>query len=82
MLTLAKEFAKTHIHSEHAAIPHDVAVVLYFSTIAAALCHAGVRITTLDDSKLADGLKWCLARDWLEPSIRQLLMKAEKEIAG
>lgn len=73
LLELAKEFAKRCICSPHSPIPHDVARVLYFASIATALCRRGKRITTLSDNDVVDGIRWSLSRDWLSAGARNVL---------
>ncbi|MBT3295413.1 MAG: hypothetical protein HN383_09095 [Verrucomicrobia bacterium] len=73
LLKLAKEFAKRCLNSPHSVIPHDVARVLYFASIAAALSGCQRRISTLDDERLAAGLRWAMAREWLAPEARDVL---------
>ena len=73
LLELTKEFAKRSIAAPCSSIPHDVARVIYFSSIAAALCHCGRRITTLSDQRITDGISWALSLNWLEDNAREVL---------
>lgn len=73
LLELSKEFAKRSLYSPCPAIPHDIARVLYFTSIAAALAHCQHRITTLSDAEVATGIKWALACDWLTNDAKTVL---------
>ncbi len=73
LLILTKEFAKRSLASPHATIPHDVARVLYFTSIAAALSRCQKRITTLGDEQTIAGIRWALSQKWLPPGAREVL---------
>ncbi len=73
LLELTKEFAKRSLYSPCPSIPHDVARVLYFTSIAAALGHCQRKITTLDNAEVATGIKWALACDWLTDDAKAVL---------
>ncbi|MBL7115040.1 MAG: hypothetical protein ISS35_04675 [Kiritimatiellae bacterium] len=73
LLMLAKEFAKRSLSSPHATLPHDVARMLYFASIATALSRCNRRITTLSDDQIAEGIRWALSRDWLLSEARAVL---------
>ncbi len=80
LLTLAKDFAKTHAQSKDGVLPQDIALALYFTCIAAALTHCCRRITSLDDGQLRKGFKWASRLTWQTGSIRALLLEALKLI--
>ncbi len=73
LLELSKEFAKRSLYSPYATIPNEVARVLYFASIAAALSHCSRRISTLSDDEIANGIRWALSRDWLTDGAREVL---------
>lgn len=72
LLRLGKEFAKSS-RANAGALPAEVATVLYFACIAAALLHAGARITELDDRALGQGMRWAAGRPYLDGPTRTLL---------
>jgi len=82
LLELAKEFAKRCLGSPHSAIPQDVARVMYFAGIAAALGHCGRRITSLSDESIANGIRWALAKDWLAQGPRNVLLLGLDALEG
>ncbi len=73
LLRLGKEFAKENRRLREAPLPPEVATVLYFACVVAALVHAHTRITSLDDDDLREGLLWALGRSCLDASMRALL---------
>ena len=74
LLRMTKQFAKKHLISpENTLLPHEIANVLYYASIAAARLRCRRRISKLPDSDLRDGLDWCLSRTWLDPTTQRLL---------
>ena len=76
VLEMIKEFAKSLLEHPDSALPREVAGLLYWSAIAAALVCKNTRITRLKDDKLLAGLSWALERPWIEPRLRQILQRA------
>jgi len=72
LLRLTKNFAKTCDLTPDFALPSEVASVLYFAAIAAALVRLGERITALDDRGIADGINWALSQSWIDSTLRSL----------
>lgn len=72
LLKVTKDFAKACRLSPHSPMPHEIASVLYFASIAAALVRCRRRITGLKDDALAEGLRWVLSRTWLDAPTRSL----------
>jgi hypothetical protein len=77
MLRMTKRFAKAARHHPDSPLPPQVANVLYYASIAAALLRCGRRISELDDASLQKGLAWCTSRDWVDAPLRGLLREAE-----
>jgi hypothetical protein len=73
LLELTKEFAKARRSHPRSPLPDEIATVLYFLSIAAAMTRCGTRITRMDDHSLEYGLKWALKQPWLDDSSRGLL---------
>jgi hypothetical protein len=76
MLDLVKAFAKSAQSAGDAAVPREVAIILYYAAIAAALVRLNERMTQLSDEDLAAGLEWALSHAWLDPRLRPLLAAA------
>lgn len=73
LLKITKDFAKACRLSPHSTMPHEIASVLYFTSIAAALVRCRRRITSLKNEALAEGFRWVLSRPWLDDPTRTLI---------
>ena len=71
-LEMTKQFAKASRHHPDSPLPKEVAAVLYFGSIVAAMLRLGRRITRLDDDALRRGLRWLAAQPWLDERSRAL----------
>jgi hypothetical protein len=76
LLRRAKLFAKACKLDADGPLPEEVATVLYFALIAAALLRCNERISRLDDPALASALRWVLGKDWVDDSVQQLMRQA------
>jgi hypothetical protein len=81
LLTLTKDFAKGNMDHPDSSLPHEVAAVLYYVSIAAAFVRLGRRISQLSDAELKRGLLWAKAQPWVETSIQHLLDQAVQKLA-
>jgi len=81
LLTLTKDFAKGNMDQPDSSLPNDVAAVLYYVSIAAALVRLDRRISQLGDAELKRGLEWAKGKPWVEPSIQNLLEEALQKLA-
>jgi hypothetical protein len=82
LLRLTKRFAKTSDRRPANPLPAEVATVLYYAAILAALLRHGERITRASDSTLRDGTAWVLAQAWVSEPLRGLFVEAQAAIAG
>jgi hypothetical protein len=82
LLEAVKEWAKLARAEPESGIPAEVATALYVTSIALALEIHGQRISALDDSALADGMRWALSLPWLEPRSREALGRALARLGG
>ena len=73
LLKITKDFAKACRLSPHSPLPREVASVLYFACIAAAIVRCHCRITGLNYAAIREGLQWVLARHWLDAPTRKLM---------
>lgn len=80
LLELTKRFAKACRSDPQGPLPDEIATVLYFLSIAAALARCGRRITKMDDSSLRYSLDWALGLPWLDDSSRRLLRQGREAI--
>ncbi len=81
LLMLTKDFAKGNMEHPGSALPNEVAAVLYYASIAAALARLGRRISRLGDAELKRGLEWARGRPWVETQIARLLDEALQKLA-
>ena len=80
LLERAKRFAKACKNEPCAALPAEVATVLYFACIIVARLRHGARITALDDMSLSGGLKWAIAHPWIDAATRRLLEEGIEQL--
>ena len=66
-LRRVKDWAKPAMQGYSDDLPREVAGVIYFAAIHAALARGGERITHLPDGSLRKGARWALRRPWLDP---------------
>jgi hypothetical protein len=76
LLCLVKEFAKLNRDQPDSLLPADVASVLYYLSIAAALTRWGERISALSDDGLLRGFAWAMSQNWIDEPARELLRSA------
>jgi len=81
LLTLSKDFAKGNMEQPDSSLPNEVAAVLYYVSIAAALVRLDRRISQLGDAELKRGLEWAKGKAWVEPRLQQLLGEALQKLA-
>lgn len=72
LLRLVKDFAKANVGHPESHLPESVARTLYYAVVATARLKLDQRLTELEDTALASGLRWALTQDWLDESTRQL----------
>jgi hypothetical protein len=82
LLTLTKDFAKGNMDHPESSLPNEVAAVLYYASIAAALVRLDRRISQLSDAELKRGLSWAKGQPWVEQQIQQLLGAALQKLAS
>jgi len=80
LLELTKEFAKSNMDHPESTIPSEIAAVLYYASIGAALARLDRRISRLADADLRHGLLWARERAWIDEPTRQLLAEALEKL--
>jgi hypothetical protein len=73
LLDRAKRFAKACKSDPGAALPEEVATVMYFACIIVARMRCGARISALDDEALREGLRWAVSQRWVDDETGRLL---------
>jgi hypothetical protein len=82
LLSLTKDFAKANMDHPDSSLPHEVAGVLYYASIAAAMVRLDTRISQLADGELRRGLSWAGQQPWLDSATRELLAEAARKTSG
>jgi hypothetical protein len=82
LLRLAKDFAKVNMDHPDGSLPNEVAAVLYYACIAAALARLDERISQLKDADLERGLRWAKDQPWVDKNIQQLLVQGLDKLSG
>lgn len=82
LLIMTKDFAKASHISKNPSLPKDIALVLYFASIAVAMVRCRRKISTLPDRDIVKGLRWGQEQVWVEDWLKDLLKDAAREIAG
>ena len=73
LLWAVKDFAKGRKEDPGAEIAPEVALTLYYGSIAAALTRCGERITSLNDDELMAGMNWVIKQTWLDDRMHNLI---------
>jgi hypothetical protein len=81
LLVLTKDFAKLNLDHSDSTLPTEIAGVLYYTSIAAALVRLDRRITQLQDADLRRGLRWSGEQPWLDAQTRELVAEAIAKLA-
>jgi hypothetical protein len=81
LLTLTKDFAKANMDHPDSSLPQEVAGVLYYASIGAALVRLDKRISQLTDADLKRGILWAKDQPWVDDQTRQLLGQALERIS-
>lgn len=75
LLIITKDHAKLAHRDPRSALPPDVALLLYYGSIAAALLRHGRRISRLTDDELRGGFNWAVRQSWVDDETRSLFLK-------
>ena len=76
LLRLTKDFAKANRDHPESVLPSDIASVLYYASIAAALVRCNARITRLSNDELQKAFQWAGSQVWVDDPMRDLFKKA------
>jgi hypothetical protein len=80
LLQAVKDSAKSAAQHADSPLPDEVATLVYFAAIAAALVYCGQRISRLDDTGLQWGFEWSLRQDWVPEQLRSLYEQARQKL--
>ena len=73
LLKLVKRFAKMCRRDRENALPSEIAMLLYYASIAAALLRTEQPISDLKPASLQRGMSWLIGQEWLTDDMRSLL---------
>jgi hypothetical protein len=82
LLRLTKDFAKSNLDQPESLVPREIAAVLYYSSLAAALAKLGIRMSKLGDEELRRGFTWARGQKWVDAQTRTLLSEALGKVAS
>ncbi len=78
LLCQVKDFAKANWNHPASSFPSEIASLLYYESILAALVHRGQRITRLTNQELRRGVSWVLEQEWLDDHTRHVFEEGLK----
>lgn len=72
LLQWVKDFGKEQLQGKERLLPREIALFLYFTSIALARRRCGRSISKLSGEKVRNGLEWLLEQPWLNEEMRTL----------
>ena len=82
LLKLVKRFAKICMGDHENPLPSEIVMVLYYTSIAAALVRLGEPISRLPAESLQHGMRWLIDQPWLTQELRDLLNNALTHVSA
>jgi len=82
LLEATKEFAKLNLDHPESCLPREIAAVLYYTSIAAAVVRLDRRISQLPEAELRRGLLWARDQEWVDGKTRDLLNEALAKLSS
>jgi hypothetical protein len=76
LLRALKDFSKNRREDSTSEVAPEVALTIYYASIATALTRCGERITTLNEDELRAGFNWLVKQTWLPGRTRNLISRA------
>jgi len=76
LLSFTKRFAKSCWNDPDSPLPREIAILLYYLSIAVADLRSGKQLSTLGRDDLIQGLRWCGDQVWVDQSTLRLLKEA------
>ena len=80
LLESTKAFAHKQRCRRDATIPNEVATMLYFASIAAALSRCKECITSLSSERMRAGMEWAIEQPWIEDRTAALIREGMEHI--
>lgn len=82
LLQMTKDFAKACSLHPDSPLPQEIAKLLYFAAIAAAMVKCDLRITALGPVELQASINWLCGRDWVDDRMKDLLRQASNRLTA
>ena len=82
LLEMLKAFAKANMLHPESSLPREIATVLYYAAICAALVRLGRRLSALPAASLRQGITLALDWDWVDPITRELLEDGRRRLTA
>ena len=82
LLKRLKDYTKAASNSPDSPLPEEIATVLYFAAIAAALVRHTQRISGLGNDGLKWGFSWAMGETWVADEMRPLFAEAMERLEG
>jgi hypothetical protein len=79
LLWAVKELSKRRPRD---VFPPEIALLLYYGCIAAAMVRCGQRITKLPDDDLRNGFTWAIKEEWVPERVCDLFRQALPRLSG
>ena len=79
LLTAAKNLSKRRPRD---LFPPEMALLLYYGSIAAAMVRSGQRISKLRDDDLRNGFTWAVKQPWVPESVCELFRKGLSKLGA
>jgi len=71
LLLSVKQYAQSHREGGTAALPAEIALMLYYLSLATAWAIHRERITSMDGDSLQEGWRWALRQEWVDQATRR-----------
>ncbi len=81
LVHLVTRYAKAQTLRDDGELPAEVARVLYFLCVWVGRYRCEQRLSSLSDARLLEGLRWSVARPWLDAATRERVTGMIQQIA-
>jgi hypothetical protein len=82
LLNLTKRFGKSCWNDPDNPLSREIAIMLYYLSIAVADLRFGRQLSTLGRDELVKGLQWCVQQEWVDEETLGLLNETLKHLGS